>query len=130
MTHLVPNAYDPWIFGPPPLVPLYKRSPTNSVPNTHGQMVPKNSIPLAKWSLEYFVCPGGQAMGIRKYGYKIGWGPFVLGDQRTEFNWNHLSRGINFMGIVCPGGQELRDWKSGYQMGFGPNASQPPVPVL
>ena len=64
-------------------------------------------------------------MGIRKYGYKIGWGPFVLGDQRTEFNWNHLSRGNYFMGIVCPGGQEVGDQKSGDQMGSGPNESQP-----
>ena len=37
MTHLVPNPYGPWRFGPPQwdpnsLVPLDKQSPTNSVP--------------------------------------------------------------------------------------------------
>ena len=43
----------------------------------------------------------------------------------TEFDGDHLSRGINFMGIVCPGGQEVGDRKSRDQMGSGPNASQP-----
>ena len=43
----------------------------------------------------------------------------------TELFGDHLSRGINFMGIVCPGGQEVGDWKSGDQMGSGPNASKP-----
>ena len=43
----------------------------------------------------------------------------------TEFDGDHLSRGINFMGIVCPGGQEVGHRKSGDQMGSGPNASQP-----
>ena len=43
----------------------------------------------------------------------------------TELVGDHLSRGIDFMGIVCPGGQELGDRKSGDQMGLGPNASQP-----
>ena len=35
---------------------------------------PTNLVPLDKWSLEYSVCPGGQAVGIRKYGDRIGWG--------------------------------------------------------
>ena len=43
----------------------------------------------------------------------------------TESDVDHLSRGINFMGIACPGGQEVGDQKSGDQMGLGPNASQP-----
>ena len=43
----------------------------------------------------------------------------------TKFDGDHLSRGINLMGIVCPGEQEVGDWKSGDQMGSGPNASQP-----
>ena len=43
----------------------------------------------------------------------------------TEFDGDHLSRGVNFIGIICPGGQEVGDWKSGDQMGSGPNASQP-----
>ena len=46
----------------------------------------------------------------------------------TEFDGDHLSRGINFMGIVCPGGQKEGDRKSGDQMGSGPNASQPGKP--
>ena len=45
----------------------------------------------------------------------------------TEFVGDHLSRGINFMGIICPGGQEGGDQKSGDKMGSGPNALQPCV---
>ena len=90
------------------------------------------SVPLDKWSLEYSICPWGQAVGIRKYGDRIGWGPFVHGDQSfgdhlsvgTEFVGDHLSRGINFIGIVCPGGQSVRDRKYWDQMDLGPNASQ------
>ena len=48
----------------------------------------------------------------------------------TKLVGDHLSRGINFMGIVCPGGQKVGDQKSGDQMGSGPNASQPKFPVL
>ena len=118
-----------------------------TVPNQfgpHRQMVPKNLdpldkwsqtnlVPLDKWSLEYSVCPGGQTVGIWKYGDRICWGPFVQGDQifgdhlsrGTEFDGDHLSRGINFMGIVCLGGQEVGDQKSRDQIGSGPNASQP-----
>ena len=74
-------------------------------------------------------------MGIRKYREKIGWGPFIRGDQilgehlsrGTEFDGEHLSRGIDFMGIVCPGGQEVGNGNFGDQMGLGPNASQPLV---
>ena len=43
-THLVPNPFDPRTSGPP------------------------LSVPMDKWSLEYSVCPGGQAVGIQKYG--------------------------------------------------------------
>ena len=72
-------------------------------------------------------------MGIKKYGDQIGWGPFVQGGQilgdhlsmGTEFDRDHLSRGINLMGIVCPEGQEVGDRKFGDQMGSGPNALQP-----
>ena len=71
---------------------------------------------MDKWSLEYSFHPGGQAVGIQKYGTKL------IG---TEFDGDHLSRGIILMGIVCPGGQEVGEWKSGDQMGSGPNASQP-----
>ena len=39
----------------------------------------------------------------------------------TELVGDHLSRGIDFMGIVCPMGQEVGDRKSGDQMGSGPN---------
>ena len=53
---------------------------------------PTNLVPLDKWSLEYSVCPGGQVVGIRKYG-------------------DHLCRGI-----VCPEGQEVGHRKSGDQM--------------
>ena len=43
----------------------------------------------------------------------------------TEFDGDHLSWGINFMGIVCLGGQEVEDRKSGDQISSGPNALQP-----
>jgi hypothetical protein len=67
---------------------------------------------------------------VGKYGDRIGWGPFVQGDQifgdylfmGTKFVGDHLSKGIDFMGIVCPGGQDVGDRKSGDQMGSGPNA--------
>ena len=95
-----------------------------TVPNQfgpHGQMVPQNLFPMDKWSptnlvsvdkwsIEYSVCPGGQALGIQKYKDRIGWGPFVQRDQ--------------FYGIICPGEQEVGDRKSGDQMGSGPNGSQ------
>jgi hypothetical protein len=66
-------------------------------------------------------------VGIRKYGDRIGWGPFVQGDQIFV---DHFS-----MGILCPGDQFYGDClsrgtgsgdrKSGDQIGSGPNASQP-----
>ena len=43
-------------------------------------------------------------------------GSQLVGDQLsmgTEFDGDHLSRGINLMGIVCPGRQEVGDRKSG-----------------
>ena len=57
-----------------------------TVPNqlcSYGPMVPKNLVsmdkwsptnlvPLDKWSLEYSVCPVGQAVMIYKYGDQIG----------------------------------------------------------
>ena len=43
----------------------------------------------------------------------------------TEFDGDHLSWGINYMGIVCLGGQEVGDRKSDDQIGSGPNALQP-----
>ena len=61
-------------------------------------------------------------MGIQNYEDQIGWGPFVQG---IEFDGDHLSMGMNFMGMVCPGGQEVGDQKSRDQIGLGPNALQP-----
>ena len=43
----------------------------------------------------------------------------------SEFDGDHLSRGVNFMWIICPGGQEVGDRKSGDQTGLGPNVPQP-----
>ena len=102
---MVPNAYGPQTFGPPQLVPknlviMDKWSPTNLVL-------------LDKCSLEYSICPGGQAVGIHKYEDQIGWGPFVQGDQLFG---NHFSTVTEFDG----------DCLSGDQMGLGPNALQPP----
>ena len=73
--HLVPNAYGPRTFGPPHLVPRLIGPSGQTVTNQfspHGQTVPENSVPMDKWSLEYSVCPRGQAVGIRKYGDQIG----------------------------------------------------------
>ena len=105
-----------------------------TVPNQfspHGQMVPKNSVsmdkwsqtnlvPLDKWSLEYSICPGGQAVGIRKYGDLIGWGTICqrgpnfgdrlsrgTGSPGTELVGDRLSMGTEFLGTVCPLGPNL-----------------------
>ena len=124
-THLIPGLpiphfLSPWINDPLKIDPPGQTVPIKFGPS--GQMVPKNLVPLDKWSLEYSVCPGGQAVGIQKYGDQIIGDHLSIG---TEFDGDRLSRGINFMGIVCPGGQEVGDRKSGDQMGSGPNVSQP-----
>ena len=67
---------------------------------------PTNLVPLDKWSLEYSVCPWGQAVGIQKYGDQIGWGPNWLG---TKLVGDHLSMGTKFLWTNCG----------------GPNVSQP-----
>ena len=139
--HLVPHNWSPidWSLWTNSSQPI--RSPwTNGLQKfgPHGQMVPKNLIPMDKWSLtnlvplynwslEYSVCPRGQAVGIQKFGDQTGWGPFVLGDQffwnhlsmGTEFDGDRLSRGINFMGITCSGGQEVEEPEVGWSNGFG-----------
>ena len=68
---------------------------------------PTNLVSLDKWSLEYSTCPEGQAVGIWKYGDRIGWGsffpgnrtlgPFVHGDQMC---WGPFVQGINFKEII------------------------------
>jgi hypothetical protein len=84
------------------------------VPNQfgpHGQMFhkdlvpmdkwsPSNLVSLDKWSLEYSICPGGQAVGIRKYGDRIGWGPFV---QEDQFYGDRLSTGTGSRGLKVRG---------------------------
>ena len=83
-----PDIWSPTI-GPQFIGPSGQTVPNQFCP--HGQMVPKNSVPmdkwsptnlvpLDKWSLEYSVCPGGQAVMNWRYGDQIGWGPFVQGD--------------------------------------------------
>ena len=62
--------WSPWTDSPKNVVPMDKWSPTNLAP-------------LDKGSLEYSVCPRGQAVGIPKYGYRICWGPFVQGDRKS-----------------------------------------------
>jgi hypothetical protein len=119
LAHLVPNAYGPWTFGSQLIGPSGQTVPNQFSP--HGKMVPQNLVPmdkwspanlvpLDKWSLEYSPCPGGQAVGIQKYGDQIGWGticpgePFVQGDQIFG---DHLSRGTKFLGTICPWGPNL-----------------------
>ena len=129
-------SLDIWFatIGPQLIGPSGQTVPNQFSP--HGQMVPKNSVPMEKWSstnlfsldkwfLEYFICPEGQAVGIRKYGDQIDWRQFVQGNQilgdhlfmGTKFDGDRLSRGIEFMEIVCPGGKEVGDQKSRDQMG-------------
>ena len=43
----------------------------------------------------------------------------------TEFDGDHLSSGINFIGMFCPGGPDVGDPKSRDLMGLGPNALKP-----
>ena len=108
-------------FGPEPIWSPDFWPPTSC---PHGQVVPKNSVPmdkwsptnlvpLDKWSLEYSVCTGGQAVGIQKYGDRIGWGPFVQGDRICwgPFVQGDRKTGTGSLGIKI-------------QMGSGPNASQ------
>ena len=142
VTDLVPNAYGPWTFCPPQRVPNW------SVPL--DKQSPTNSVPIERWSQKIWspwtngpqpICSPRQMVRgifrlsrgkIQKDGDRIGWGPFVCGDQMFEdhlsmgkFVGGHLSRGVNFMRIICPGGQEVGDQKSRDQMGSGPNESQP-----
>ena len=111
--HLVPHNWSPidwslWINSPQPIQSPWTNGPPKFGP--HGQMVPTNLVLLDKWSLEYSIGPGGQAVGIWKYGDQIGWGPFVQGDQilgdhlsmGTKFDGDRLSRGPNWLGTICP----------------------------
>ena len=86
-TQMVPDIWSPTI-GPQLIGPSGQRVPNQF--GLHGQMVPKNSVPIHKWSstnlvpldrwsLEYSVSPRGQAVGIWKFGDQIGWGPNRLG---------------------------------------------------
>ena len=84
-------------------VPMDKWSPTNLLP---CQMVPNQFGLLYKWSLEYSVCPRGQAVGIQKSGDQMGWGPFV---RRNQIVRDHLTMGTKFDGDVCPGGSTVGD---------------------
>ena len=90
-----PDIWSPTI-GPQLIGPSGQTVPNQFSP--HGQMVPKNSVPvdkwsptnlvpMDKWSLEYSFRPGGQAVGIQKYGDQIGWGPFVHGDKSGLVKW-------------------------------------------
>ena len=54
-----------------------------------------------KWSLEYSVCLKEQAVGIRKYGDWIGWGPFVQGDQIW---WGQFVQGDQLYGDILSRG--------------------------
>ena len=66
---------------------------------------PTNLAPLDKWSLEYSICLGGQAVGMEIWEPKwLGticpretnfWGPFV---HETEFVRDNLSRGTGILG--------------------------------
>ena len=106
-THLVLNAYGPRTFGPPQwgpklLVPLDKQSPTNSVPmDRWSQKIWSPwTNPNQFGPLEYFICPGRQAVGIQNYGDWIGWGPFLQADKifGTFCPW-----GLNLLGSFVQG---------------------------
>ena len=60
VTHLVPNTYGPRTFGPQFIGPSGQTVPNQFSP--HGQMVPKNLVPMDKWSLEYSFHPGAHSV--------------------------------------------------------------------
>ena len=44
-----------------------------------------NLVPLDRWSLEYSICPGRQAVGIPKYGIKL------IGDYWSKAKFVYVS---------------------------------------
>ena len=124
MTHFVPNTYGPRTFGPHQLVPLDKRSPTNSVPldkwspkiwsswtnGPHPIWSPKfkssHLVPLDKRSILGTICLGGQSwlgticpggqnwLGTVYPEGPINWGP-IVGDQMSG---DHMCLGPNVRG--------------------------------
>ena len=118
------SAIGPQLIGHPGQTVPYQFS-------CHGQMVPKDSVLMDKLSLEYSICPGRQAMGIRKYGDqifgdhlswdRIWWGNFVRGDR---FYGDRLSRGTgsgepellgsNWFGSKCVASQNRLFLKPNY----------------
>merc|ERR1719331_1358796 len=92
----------------------------------HGQMVPKNLVPMDKWSPTNLVpiLPNHQSLPLGQ----------------TEYSRDHLSRGTKFLGTICPWGQNwlgtvcpegpikwgsiVGDQMSGDHMCSGPNVSQ------
>ena len=116
--HLVPHNGSPINWSPCTNSP----QPIQS----HGQMVPKNLVPmdkrsptnpvrLDKHSLKYSICPGGQAVGIWKYKDRIDWGPFVQGDQTLG---DHFYRGIIFMYSYVQGHSKLGTNTSRHRSGY------------
>ena len=134
VTHLVPNAYGPWTFGPQ-LIGISGQTVPNKF-SPHGQMVPKNWVPMDKWSQPIWSpwTNGPQNIPIVQ-GDRL-WGSRDTG---TKLDGDYLSKGTKILGTVCPGkqifrdhcpgGQEVGDHKSKDQMGSGPNASQPYIDV-
>jgi hypothetical protein len=84
--------------GPQLIGPSGQKVPNRFGP--HGQMVQPIWFPLDKWSLEYSVCPGVQALGIQKYRDRIGLGPFV---QEDQICWGQFVQGDRKSGTGSPG---------------------------
>ena len=96
MTHLVPNAYGPRIFGPHNwsqnwLVPLDKQTPTNSVP-------------MDKWSPKIQSPWTNGPQPIRSLYFRI---PIACLPGQTEYSRDHLSRGTKLVEDHLSMGTEL-----------------------
>ena len=134
--HLVPHNWSPiywslWTNGPQPIQSQWTNGPQKFGP--HGQMVPNQFVPPGQMVPRVFQLSRGAGCGNLEIWGPNWLGPFVQGDQHfrehlsrgTGFDGDHLSWGINFMGIFCPGGQKEGDQKSGDHMVLLPNLSQP-----
>ena len=106
------DHYDCDTFGPPELVPnwlvpLGKRSPTNSVPvdkwsqkfDPHGQKVPNQFGPPGEMIPRIFHLSRGTGCGDPEIGGLLDQGNLILGD--------HCPWGPNLIRTICPGGSIL-----------------------
>ena len=96
-------------FGPEPIWSPDFRSPTSC---PHGQMVPKNSVPMDKWSPNNLVPLDKQSptnlVPLDKWSPKI-WSPWTNGPQPIWSPYFQIITACppgqqNILGTICPGG--------------------------